>query len=529
MKKNGTKISSRFLGKCAGVLLLFLLAPVMLCGQKHTFGRNIRQTARSGTFKNKKAPLQEKDLLWNLKKNLDLLPALTAEKFHENTVFPKSELFTWISDTKEAAKFAPEKKDRKLMVFAGETFAEAVVYFKNGSFSRLYISFFNQSEKGNKTYSQRIFRKFIFDVRDHINEVMHLKGKTGRDNSSKFDVKHFLYWDLEKLHIKITWSSKKNPLGGPRYCYMDIVLKKEMSPSLPEEQKQAANENDGEQKASVKKSAAQKRKLKPVKKEELVKRIRKKSGRVYLSGIPGRKEISSSHHVACVLEQVFTYYGRPFEQQKLTESGVMTKDSAMAGASYSNMFAVLKRCSREMKFNIEKSYEFFRTTGEVTKFVSIYNSKMKKMRQKKIQLYKLSDKIDVARTFMNMDKKFGREILLEMKRKNFEKEFCKVIKEKIDEGIPVLWYVYMDFAPGKNHVRGGRLRLITGYVPTMELEAQEQASMADRRRKKTKKIKSLLSGVIYTDLLQKGNKLKITSAEDAWAITAGLYTIDVKN
>jgi hypothetical protein len=130
-----------------------------------------------------------------------------------------------------------------------------------------------------------------------------------------------------------------------------------------------------------------------------------------------------------------------------------------------------------------------------------YNRTAKKQRSNEI-LMPMAGVIDVAKIYGEMDKK----IFLQMRTKNASQveHFGKIVKDKINNGYPVLWGVQLgivDEKPELPQAAGGHLRLIIGY-------------------------NTRNSEILYSDSWGAGHEMKRMKMDAAYAITTGMYTIE---
>jgi len=89
-----------------------------------------------------------------------------------------------------------------------------------------------------------------------------------------------------------------------------------------------------------------------------------------------------------------------------------------------------------------------------------------------------------------------------MERGNYFDSFIKQIEQNVDEGIPLFWGIHLGMYPEPEipQARGGHMRLVIGY----------------NQKEKT---------ILYTDSWGPGHELKRMPADQAFAITNGLFII----
>ncbi|MDD4871813.1 MAG: hypothetical protein PHR77_14745, partial [Kiritimatiellae bacterium] len=178
-------------------------------------------------------------------------------------------------------------------------------------------------------------------------------------------------------------------------------------------------------------------------------------------------------------------------QKAATASGGGTDPKSLINALKSMANSLNVRSKTRQEFNVR----------EFMNIVRDYNRTAKKQRTDEI-LMPMAGVIDVAKIYGEMDKK----IFLQMRTRNASQveRFGKIIKDKINNGYPVLWGVQLgivDEIPKLPQGNGGHLRLIIGY--------------------NTKS-----SEILYSDSWGAGHELKRMKMDAAYAITTGMYTIE---
>lgn len=462
--------------------------------------------------KKPKKSLSQNDLLRYIRSGENLYASLTPENLFKTPSFLPGKFFNWTSSRKDSARYYPGKRQKKRLTFANVDFAEAIISFERGKFKKLYISLFNEGDNTGKTYSKNSFDRLQEDLEEYISNHLQKTPEESKQRIRKMASLRILNWSLEKYTLKLVVSGSKNPLGGPSYCYVELVTEEDNT-----QRKNAAkvrsfrnrgNRNSNGVILSTK-----------IKKGELIKNVIKESGKVWINNIPMVDQGPKGYCVPSVLERVMGYYGVSVNQHIF--AGMMDTRST-EGTSLSNMYMVLRKCSKKLNVNIRRQYESFRTVSDVEKFVSRYNSLAGKQKMDKIKIVKFGERLDVAKTLLAADPQVAREALQYLKRKGYKKTFCEFVKENIDAGIPVLWSVILDFSPEKNVTRGGHLRLIIGYEKASSLSLQSR-----NRRKKADS--DTLSSIIFSDTWGRGHEAKYMAGNDAWAITTGLYFVEPDN
>ncbi|MBO5759963.1 MAG: hypothetical protein J6S53_00300 [Lentisphaeria bacterium] len=511
-----------FRKKIFAFLVLFsVLLPCLQAQNNH-----YRKKARYNTWQKasnssmKKTAISSNDLLYLLRNGENYFGKLTVKNLHRNDFWQYGKLFQWTSSGKDAARYYSGKGRKSSITFAGKNFAEAILFFEKGKFSRLYVSVFNEGDETGTSYTRNTFKRTLEQMESAVNIVTGQKAVSGRQKLKRHESIHYYSWTTPEYTLKLMWSGSKNPQGGASYCYGELSAANTEA-ALPEDYRSESHTSyAGKSPGSRNKSNTPITSSK-VKKADLVKKVKKKDNRTLIPDIPMVDQGPKGYCVPAVLERVMMYYGVIINQHVL--AGLM-KSSAAEGTSTANMYLALKRLSKKLNINVRRQYEYFRTVSELESFVSKYNSIAKKEKASRIRVIKFGEKIDLEKTLLSVDPEIGRRASLQLKKKGFNKNFSEFIKENIDAGIPVIWSVLLTLSPEKNVARGGHLRLIIGY----ETEDGLMVKTA-RQTRGSKKTSGKITSVVFSDTWGRGHEAKTMEAEDAWAITTGLYYIEPDN
>ena len=488
------------------------------CNNSRTTVRKPRKKkwtdAEIAKIKKTKATLKNGDLLAYFQKDQSPLTVLTAENVYSGSNFRERHLFSWTSSKKDSVRYYAGRNKKAPLTFAGQRFAESIIDFRNGKFSRFYVSLFNEGDDTGVSYSAKTFSRILNDMTEMITLHLRKAPVDGKQKLQKYENIRYYSWLLPYGDLRLNWSSEKNRQGGASYCYIEFLpVQKDSGDTagntvLNRTADSRKNKKGTEPPVSIK-----------VKKQELVKNVKRDRESAVIQGIPMVDQGPKGYCVPAVLERLFSYYGGNMNQHVL--AGLMDT-SAKEGTSILNMYTSLKKISKKLDVNVRKQYEFMRSFSDLEKFVSKYNSLAKKEKAPRIKIATYGDKVDLKRTFLTADPEIGRNALFQLKRRAFENDFCEFVKEKINAGIPVLWSVMLDFSPEQGGGRGGHLRLITGY------ETSSSGDQTNGRNRK-KSSRKTLSGIIFTDTWGRGHEAKKMDASDAWSITTGLYYIEPDN
>ena len=503
------------------LLILFLALAPWAQAQNNSRKYNRYNNRKDLSYRSgpkKSSSLSSGDLLYLLRNGENHFFKLTEKNLYQNNFWRYGRLFSWTSARKEAARYYSGKGRKSVITFANKKFAEAILYFEKGKFSRLYVSLFNEGDETGMTYTRNSFNRFLEQLENNITLLTGHKPTVGKQKIKRHESIHFYSWQLPEYTLKVIWSGGKNRQGGAIYCYAELSGANSDSMQDHSYAERAGNEKT-KGKSPIKASK--------VKKGELIKNVVKKDNKVYIPNIPMVDQGPKGYCVPAVLERVMGYYGVILNQHILAS---LMKSSASGGTSLNNMYLALKQTSKKLNINVRRQYEYFRSVSDLEKFVSKYNSIAKKEKGEKIRIEKFGERIDLEKTFLAVNPEIGRKAVLQLKKRGFEKSFCGFIKEKIDAGIPVIWAVNLALSPEKNVGRNGHLRLITGYGTEERLAAKDPRQNRGRKNSSGKTSSSgEISCIIFSDTWGRGHEAKIMDASDAWAITTGLYLTEPDN
>jgi hypothetical protein len=191
--------------------------------------------------------------------------------------------------------------------------------------------------------------------------------------------------------------------------------------------------------------------------------------------------------------RVLNYYGVPADQHEMAQ--VAGNNAGGGGTNPDEMVEALKKLSGKYKTRFNSVFDVDYSSRKYASFMRKYNSAARKMDKKTL---------DTDR-FIYFLGSLDPEVLREVSGKGpgFDR-FMRVIKENIDEGVPVMWGLQLGLYPENGEktpqVSGGHMRLIIGYNE----EKNE---------------------IIFSDSWGAGHEKKRMAAPDACAATMGLYLL----
>jgi len=220
------------------------------------------------------------------------------------------------------------------------------------------------------------------------------------------------------------------------------------------------------------------------------------SGDVRIDTVPMVDQGRKGYCVVASAERVMRYYGVPVDENELAE---LANSSASAGTSNEAMFASLKKLSQRLGVKV-RSIENM-DVRQILDLIRDYNQRARRRHAPEIPDPGLV--LDVQAIYAAMQP----EILKEARTHNKAAvdRFQQIVRDHIDQGIPVLWSVMLGIVPEAKapKVLSGHMRLIIGYnMGTSE--------------------------ILYTDSWGPGHELKRMGADDAWTITMSLNAIEAQ-
>ena len=189
--------------------------------------------------------------------------------------------------------------------------------------------------------------------------------------------------------------------------------------------------------------------------EELKKNVdRKKSGSCIIRKIPAVKA-KRNYCVPASMEMIMRYYKVKVNQKYL---GKIFNSDKSTGTYTSEM---MKNFSGEKLEGFKISKLFYMSTAETDKLFEAYlaSSKLSKSKSKKFS--RTLEKKGFADAVNSMDQKIVFEVFPPVREK-LNKLFPELLEKYIDNGIPLLWSVIMNFDPD-NQTDGFHMRVMTGY------------------------------------------------------------------
>ena len=218
------------------------------------------------------------------------------------------------------------------------------------------------------------------------------------------------------------------------------------------------------------------------------------SGDVVIQGIPMVDQGPKGYCAVASAERVFRYYGLETDQHEMAE---LARTSSTGGTSPTMMYEALKEASLGAQLRVFSIIEW--DTKKFFDDIKAYNRFAKKEG--------LPEAPDDWRRIRYLDQVYD---ALDPKaykkhkaeRGNYFKSFLTQVEDNIDDGIPLFWGIRLGMYPEPEipQAVGGHMRLIIGYNHRDD-------------------------SIIYSDSWGPGHEAKRMPADQAFAITNGLFLI----
>ncbi len=218
------------------------------------------------------------------------------------------------------------------------------------------------------------------------------------------------------------------------------------------------------------------------------------NGDVRIEAVPMVDQGQKGYCVVASAERVMRYYGIPVDENELAE---LANTSATQGTSNEAMFDSLKKLSQRLQVKIRPIER--QDVRQILALIADYNRQARRERQPPIS--DSGPELNVLQIYTSMKP----ELLKEARTHNKADvdRFQQIVRDHIDQGIPILWTVMLGILPEANLPAGigGHMRLIIGY-------------------------NSETNEILYTDSWGPGHELKRMAADNAWTITTAMDLIE---
>jgi len=381
--------------------------------------------------------------------------------------------FAWISTAQDGARsVSPD------LLLGGHHVDEAVFRFSEQKPTSAQLLFYSRGL--SKELNERLFDALVEDVQQAItNQVGSAPQKKARDTGSVVRADG-VEWVHGPSKLVLEWSATKNPF---RAEFLRLIVR----PNVEEKRAIGEVTSGNANRQAVKKFSGP---------EHVV----KENGDVKIVDIPMVDQGERGYCVVASVERVMSYYGATVDQTELAQ---IANSDASQGTSTEAMAGSLNKLTGRLGVKVKTLVGL--DVDEFLKIIDEYNRAAKRgktgqeKRSAEIRAIE-GNVIDVSKCYQQMDPAIYREIRL--KKTADVTKFQRDILKNIDEGIPLLWSVNIGMVPEGDlkQYKGGHMRLIIGYNAAKK-------------------------EIIYSDSWGPGHEEKRMSLEDAWVITAALYSL----
>lgn len=385
-----------------------------------------------------------------------------VETFHQHFA---GHGFQWLSAEKAALRSVNPS-----MTLFGESVGETIVRSQNGLINRVDVSIFNRGDRGLMRMAQ--FEDAWGRWQKHVTEQTGVKPEEPSSAKDSAVGLERVLWYTEDCAILLEASISR---GGPEFLRLRLAPKPKgafyLGNSTGRIRKQVFR---GDLKRNV---------------------VRSDEGDVVIRGIPMVDQGPKGYCAVATAERVFRYYGLETDQHEMAQ---LASSSAAGGTGQGMMYEALKKASNGVQLRV---FDIIKFDGkDFVDWIEAYNREAKKQGNDSSTL-NLGRMRGLDQIYASLDPEIYREV--KATRGNFFEGFEKDVMDHIDEGIPLMWGVYLGMFPEKDipQARGGHMRLIIGY----------------NRREKS---------IVYTDSWGAGHEAKQMPMDRAFAMTTGLYTVE---
>lgn len=372
--------------------------------------------------------------------------------------------FRWLSANQEALRSV----NPKLSMF-GESVGETIVRSREGLVHRVDISIFNRGDRGAMRTSE--FEEIRGRWQGFVTEVTGTKPEEAKSATDSAVGVERVLWYTEESAILLESSVSR---GGPEFLRLRLAPKPQGAFYL------------GNSTGRVRQQ---------VFRGDLRRNVQKKDeGDVVIQGIPMVDQGPKGYCAVASAERVFRYYGLETDQHEMAQ---LASSSSKEGTSQQGMYEALKKASNGVQLRVYDVIKF--EPQDFVDWIEAYNREARK-KDVKARPIDLRRAYFLDYVFASLNPAVYRKV--KATRGTYFEGFQKDVFDHIDQGIPLMWGVYLGLFPEKGipQARGGHMRLIIGY----------------NRREDT---------LIYTDSWGAGHEAKRMPLDQAFAMTTGLYTV----
>lgn len=421
------------------------------------------------------AGARDYDMMKTLGENNELFSATT------NSFVLKNRMFRWVSDKREAARYAAFRNPVRA-TFLGFPVCEAIVTFNGSRPEKFYLSIYNRGDAGPMEYEA--FEKLTDSFNTALTE---LTGEKGEEQKGRLASNMFLNASFRVANgylYTVKWSTSGRSKRDSRPEYLQLEIEKFNPQDDPRKQSLVRVDRSKVERSS-----------------NLIDNVRRKTdGTVWIANIPMVDQGAKGYCVAAVAERILKYYGVDDVTQHTIAQISGTTD---AGTSSRMMLEALGKAGSKFGIRIRSRYSAeIESVEELEKLVSRYNTQARRARLKKIAVVQRGNYVYVGETMAQMDPRIFRKLRCDGESRGMN-SFRREIRNRINSGLPLVWCVLLGLVNEKQKTLqpgGGHMRLIIGYNDKDDT-------------------------IVYSDTWGAGHEFKTMPLEDAWVMTMRLISI----
>jgi hypothetical protein len=358
---------------------------------------------------------------------------------------------------------------------------EAVIEFQGAKLFRVNLSIFNRGDSDSGSFASRAdFEKQLEAWKAAITAKVGVQPvDLGRQSASAVKATGFSWSKAPTVYL-LEFSYQKD-VKAAGVAFKPEFVRLRVS-ALPKQLGLGAS-------AATMASAGQR-----VTKTSLLANITKDpGGDVFIKNVPMVDQGPKGYCAVATAERVFRYFGMPVDQNEMAQ---VANTGASGGTNPDAMLKALTALQGRLHVRVRaiSSWDY----AEFSRMIADYNREAKRNKKQEINLAGMRT-IDIGEIYGSMDPASLKESKTVKKKGDFEK-FKRVVFEKIDQGIPVMWSVSLGLYPEAEipQARGGHMRLIIGY------------------NNKTNEL-------IYSDSWGAQHAMKRMPSDNGFSMTTGLY------
>lgn len=337
------------------------------------------------------------------------LKAEDLEQLYPKGNFETNPYFEWLTSKKDRAIFKRSPADNvevNLTILEGSVpIEEVIVDFENGKFLGVTVSLFNTGD--SEQLSSGEFAKRFEAAGDFISTQLDVKPLRRQGHVKKGVMTHGHVWSSPRGKAVLLCNPDiEDPLKPAKMEFMRMRL--------------ARKEAGG-----IYAAALQDRSQATVRKSRLAKNVKKKSGNVFITGIPMVDQGNKGYCVVASIQRLFEYYGIACDMHQLAQ---LAESDPEKGTDV----LYINQQLGSIDYLFKTRYKCLAVSHEG-------------------RLVQLKD-----------DRFVGRDIP--------SRSYYKLITQHVDDGIPLLWAMELGIKPEDPEINqqasGGHMRIIVGYNRT---------------------------------------------------------------